>query len=320
MAANPDEVVNVGGGAPQQQQPVHPDAVTKVGADPADQVTAINGVSTQPKTGFWSDFGTSTGGVWGLAKAPFTESIPAELSKAAIKDPETYAVGGFVGLAVKKFDEFLKSDDSKPITDRLHESYGALKEQAKQHPGAIVGSLLKGLITDPELFFAPGLGEAGAAAKGAAVAKAVGAGEKAAKVAGAVSGGAARVGGAAAIGGGAEFSRELGEGEALDPGNIGLSSVIGGLAGGVLQVHGKKPTRMSPEEIDEFLTPSAQTSGAPHPEPKVTPTADGYLVHSPGSTDGKTFGTKEEAEAAAREISATARAYRGVNKVTQGTT
>ena len=88
--ADPDAVVSVGG-QPPPAAPSDPDAVVSVGgqqtqksnsADP-DTPVAVSGVPVSgKKTGFWADFGEATGGLSGLAKAPFTSSIPAELIKA----------------------------------------------------------------------------------------------------------------------------------------------------------------------------------------------------------------------------------------------
>jgi hypothetical protein len=237
--------------------------------------------------------------------------------KSAFHDPTTYLIGGVPGLVYKKFNEFLHSDDSKPLSERMHESFSALVKSAKAHPGMAAGSLVKGLVADPELFILPGASEVGAAGKVAQAAEALGAGAKAAKVAGTIAGGTARVSSAAAIGGGAELSREMGENQPFDPGQIGVSAGIGALAGGVLQVH-PKAAKLSPEDIDEILTPSAKASGEPHPHMEVVPTADGYQVRPEGGQGGKTFATKAEAEAAQTEIQAQASAYRVMGTVPRG--
>lgn len=319
---------------PNSDTPADPWAVQSVGgsgnnppgaAAPTNgwEIKTVNGQPAGSKTGFWADFGQGTGGIMGLLKAPFTDSIPAEMVKTELQAPwyERAVPGLAVGdLLHSKFEEFLKSPDNKPLGQRLHESYGAMMAQVKTHPGAATGSLIKGLIADPELFFLPGATEARGAAAAAKLAEAAGAGAKTAKVAGAVGSVGARAATAGAIGGGAEVARELGDDLPLDPGAIGVSSMVGALAGGVLQVH-PKAGKMTPEEIDRFLVPTAQgSSGEPHPHAEVVPTADGYQVKPAGSAEGKTFATKADAEAAAKEIADTASAYRSMGAVPRGTT
>jgi hypothetical protein len=289
------------------------------------EIKTINGQPAGSSTGFWADFGKGTGGVTGVLTAPFTESIPAELGKEHARAPwymrtsETFPAYVATDLLVR-WEQFMHQPDEKPFRERMHESFGALINQAKTHPGAATGSLIKGLAADPELFFLPGATEAQGAITLAKIAKAAGAGAKTANVAGAVGSVGTRAATAGAIGGGAEVSRELGEDLPLDPGAIGVSGVIGSLAGGVLQVH-PKAARMTPEEIDRFLVPTiAGSGGEPHPHAEVVPTADGYQVKPAGSAEGKTFATKAEAEAAAKEIADTASAYRVMDTVPRGTT
>jgi hypothetical protein len=326
MAANPDEPVSIGGAAAATASPGgapagDPDTPVSI-APPPDAPTSIGGIATQTHKGFWSDFGGATGGFWGLVQAPVTDSIPAEAVKGLWREagehPEE-APGGLFNLAasmgVRKAQEFMASDDRKPLTQRMRESFGAIVSTAKDHPGLVAGSLVKGLAADPELFFLPGASGVGTAAKVARGAETLGAGARAAQVAGTVAGGAARAGTAAAIGGGAEGAREFGEGEPLDPGAIATSALIS-TPFGFTQIPTKLgDVKLKPEEIDAILTPSAATPGKP--EVKVAPTADGYQVRVEGQ-EGTTFPTKAAAEEAARQISETSSAYRVMDTVPRG--
>jgi hypothetical protein len=304
----PDDVVSVADPG---------DAVVSA-ADPGDHVTRVDGRPADgQKKGFWAEFGESTGGVTGLLTAPFRESIPIELVKGAIHDPETYAVAGVPGLIWKKFRAFLDSDDRKPLTQRMQETWHGLVSTAKAHPGLAVGSLGKGFAADPELFFLPGLGGDSAAAKTVKVAETLGAGAKTARAAGVIAGGATRVGAAAGIGGGAELAREVGEDQPFDPGQIGVSAAIGALAA-PLQVPVVRRPKLSPAEIDEILSP-AVAKGAAKPKLEVVPSAQGYVVRAEGEAEGRTFGTKAEAEDAAREAEAVASAHRVMETVPRGT-
>jgi hypothetical protein len=312
--AGPDEVESVtppGAG---------PDAVTSVTPPASDQVVSVNGAPAGPRTGFWADFGQGTGGFVGLLKAPLTSSIPAELIEAQRNRPAIEQVAdplGF-GMVAKKVEDFLNSPESKPLGQRVTESFHEIGKTFKERPGLAVGSLLHGAVADPELFFLPEIGAGRAAASAADLAKTAGAGARTAQVAGAVTGGAARAGGTAAIGGGAEFASELGEDRPLDPGAIGASALIGTLAS-PLQVKLKRESiKLTPAEIDDMLAPRMRPD-APTPKTEVHPTADGYMVRLEGETEGRTFHTKEAAESAKREIEAAASAHTAMATVPRGT-
>jgi hypothetical protein len=332
MAADADTPVTVGGapiaaaspGAAPAADPDTPVSITPPSQDP-DAPVSIGGEAVKPRTGFWHDFGGATGGVWGLVKAPVTSSIPAEEIKGLWREghehPEEVnpSLTGLFTLAasmgVRKAQEFMASDDRKPLKERMRESFGAIVDTAKKNPGLVAGSLVKGLVADPELFLLPGASGVGTAARVAKTAETLGAGAKAAQAAGAVAGGAARAGTAAAIGGGAEVAREFGEDAPLDPGAIATSALIS-TPFGFTQIPTKLgEVKLKPEEIDAILTPSATTTAKP--DVKVNPTADGYQVRVEGQ-EGTTFPTKAAAEEAARQISETSSAYRVMDTVPRG--
>jgi hypothetical protein len=299
--------------------PPSADAFLAQGAKPrADDF--LNGKKSQPGGGFWADFGQGTGGAVGLLTAPFTSSIPAEVVKAAYHDPETYALAGVPGLIYKKVEAFLAEPGHKPLPDRIRDSFHELIHTAKERPGAAVGSLVHGIAADPELFFMGELtGARGVASATEAAAKTAGAGARTARAAGAVAGGATTAAGTAAIGGGAELASELGEDRPFDPGAIGTSAAIGALAA-PLQVRLKGETpKLTPAEIDDMLAPKVHPDAATSPKAEVHPVAEGYLVRMEGESEGRTFPTREEAEAAKREIEAVGSAHAVLGNVPQGT-
>jgi hypothetical protein len=324
-AADPDSVVSV---APAVQDAA---ASSSLGAGTAgatsspDTPVSVNGVAVGPDAGkgFWSDFGKGTQGVVGLLKAPFVDSIPANLVKAAAKDPWTYYTTGVPGLVYKKVEDFLHQDERKPLSQRMKDSFRELVQTAKTRPGLALGSVVHGVAADPELLVLPGLGEVGAAAKGAELATAAGAGARTAEVVGVISGKAGAAGGGAAIGGGAELASELGNDRELDPGALGTSALLGSVAGATMQVKikGEAPTpKLTPQEIDDVLGPvmrDSKTGAAP--KAKVEPTADGYVMRIEGEADGKTFATKAEAEAAQRELEQMGAGYQAMGTVPRGT-
>lgn len=308
--------------APAAPQPPSEWTVKTIG-DPNWTPRAVDGVAGGPRQGFWGDFAQGTGGFVGLVKAPFTESIPAELfklSKEQIKHDWTKVITDpfAMGLVQQKVEEFMRSPEGKDLPEKIKRAYHDTIALAKQRPGLVAGSLLRGLAADPELFFVPGFGEAGAGAKATeAAAKVVGAG-RTADVVGAVAGKATAVGTGAALGGGTEGLRELSEGQDFDVGQIGLSATLGGLAGGASIAPKKVKLRpMTADEIDRVLAPAM-----PHPDavPKadIVPTADGYLVRMGEQAEGKTYLTKAEAEHAARELEANASGYRSMGTVPRG--
>ena len=227
-----------------------------------------------------------------------------------------------VGIVVDKVENFLKSDDNKPLSQRVQESFHQVVDLAKTHPGSALGALTKGAVADPELFFLPELGAGRAAGAVSDLAEAAGAGARTAEVAGKVAGGAARVGGAAGIGGGAEFASELGEDRPLDPGAIAVSAGMGALAA-PLQVKGPRKLKLSPDEIEDMLAPAMKPAdGGPvrqAPKAEVTPSADGYLVRVEGEAEGKSFATRAEAEEAKRSIEELGSAFRAMSTVPRGT-
>jgi hypothetical protein len=337
VADDPDQPIAIGG------KPTDPDTPLSIGGKPADpdEPVAVNGRTVGEPQGFWADFGQATGGVTGLLEAPFTSSIPAEVVKGIARDPEGFAEGalspqgigstvamgpigavaqGIAGQLYKKIEDFLAQPNDKSLTQRMQESFGEVAKQATEHPGSLVGGLAKGIVSDPELFFLPGLGEAGAAVKGAKVAETLGAGAKTAEAVGAATGKAAAVGGAAAIGGGAEVASEYGEGRPLDPAAIGLSALIAAPAG-LAQLHPttKPPSpKLSAAEIDDMLAPAVKSGGA-SPKAEIIPTAEGYMVRVEGQTDnGRSFPTKAEAETAKQEIEAVGSAHTSLGTVPRG--
>jgi hypothetical protein len=311
---------------PAADDPSAPLSIASV--EPPLTVESVNGKPTGERKGFWAEFGQASGGVTGLVTAPFTSSIPVELGKGISKDPTLLRMSGTplgaaaasAGLIYKKVEDFLHSDDQKPLTERVQESFKGLIETAKEHPGAAAGELAHGLFADPELFFLPELGGARASAAAADLAKTAGAGAGAAKAAGAVAGTAARVGGGAAIGGGAELASEAGEGRPLDPGALGVSALLGGLAGAGAQVrlreHAPTP-KLTPSEIDAELAKA--WSGTKAPKTEIQPTAGGYMVRLEGEMSGKTYPTRAEAETAAREMEAIGSGHEVMGTVPRGT-
>lgn len=280
--------------------------------------------NAQPvKSGFWADFGEGTGGVLGLLKAPFTESIPANLIKAGAREHEahpylSYVVTPSVLAATDKLREFMNSKDDKPIGQRLKESFGAMVDTAKAHPGQLTGSLLKGLVADPELFLIPGAGGAKAAVTAGRVAEAAGAGAKGVQAAMTAGRTVGKLGTAAGLGGGTEFARELGEDAPLDPAAIGLSSLIATPFAFTQVKEMGHTTKLTPDEIDHILASGTTKAGGVTPKATLTPVANGYKVHVPGETEGKTYPTKAEAEAAQKEVENIGSAYRVMETVPRG--
>lgn len=279
----------------------------------------LNGKKTE-KEGFWAEFGEHTGGVSGLLEAPLTSSIPAELVKAQRARPIDEQIldpFGF-GMVAKKIEDFMSSDDKRPLGERVAESFHGLAETAREHPGAAAGELVHGMFADPELFFLPELGAGRAAAAASNLAKTAGAGARTVKSAGAVTGAAARVGGAASIGGGAEFASELGEDRPFDPGAIGASAIIGSLAAPLqVKLKGEK-LKLTSAEIDSMLDGKVKP-GAAAPKAEVSPVADGYMVRMEGEAEGKSFPTRELAEAAKRQVEAEGSAHAVMGSVPRGT-
>lgn len=284
-----------------------------------------------PEKGFWADFGhdfgQATGGVTGLLKAPFTESIPAETLKFAARNKEEViresfnpALGfnpvvGTAVTAIKHLTAFLEQPAEKPLGDRMRESVRTLANTAKDHPGLVVGSLLKGMVSDPELFFAPGAVGVKAAAGTAKTAEALGASAKAAQTLGKTAGVATKVAGGAGLGAGAEAMREAGEGEAADTGAIGLSAAIGVLAAGLQIPLTRAKPKMTPAEITAVLATQPDPRAVPHTE--IVPTHDGYAVQT-GGRQVATFPTEEAAKAHATEIQKMGSAYSSVGAAPPG--
>jgi hypothetical protein len=322
VAADPDSVVEV---TPAADQAVEVTA-------PEDRALSVNGVPLEQRGGFWHDFGQATGGVRGLATAPLTESIPAEAAKTLYRDREEFfqhlgettsplqAAGETIAHAtLRKFEDFLAESPDKPMSQRMRESFSTLVTAARERPGLVAGSLVKGFVADPELFFLPGIaGGATAARVAKSTEAALGAGKAAQRV-GAVAGGATQAVTGAAISGGAELAREVGEDQPLDTGALGVSAALGALASPLQVPVMRKEGRLSADEIDRMLGPSMRPE-APAPEPEVIPTKDGYLVRVEGQeSGGKTFKTKEEAEAAARQVTEQGSAYSALGSVPRGT-
>lgn len=334
MAADPDAPVAIDGqsvtGDPDV--PVHVgENVQQAGADP-DAPVAIDGVSADgQKKGFWAEFGGATGGVKGLLKAPFTDSIPAEMIKAPFSSDENKQafarglpagglMGGYAMMIKQKIDNFLATPESQDIPKLAKQAYRDTVTAVHEHPGAAAGSVVKGIVADPELFFLPGLTEAHGVEAGAAAARAAGAGEKVAAIAGKVSGKATAAGTGGAIGATAEVSHELGEDEPFNPGGIAVSAGIGALAGAATQIKARdvKVRPMTPEEIDAQIAPAMATDGGT-PEVHVEPSHDGYVVRAQDQGAQITYPTKAEADAAAAKIRDTASAYRTMDTVPRGT-
>lgn len=323
--------VQVGDQTPPEQKPAetpaNPWAVHSVGGWEATQV---NGKPTGPRKGFWSDFGQGTGGVVGLVTAPFTESIPAEAVKFVARNPREFAeetlreggpIAGFAGMLSKRVVAFMESPDSKDLPAKARQAFKETVALAKERPGLVAGSLVKGLAADPELFFLPeGAGvRAGAAAKTAL--ETAGAGAGAARVGEAVTARAAKSAAGASLGAATEATRELGEGEPLDVGQIGLSGGLGAAFGLVHPSKAKLKLReMTPEEIDRVISPAMDKQpDGPTPHTEIVPTAEGYTVRMKGETEGKSYLTKAEAEHAARELQANASGYRVMGVQPPGT-
>lgn len=270
--------------------------------------------------GFWErfghEFGKASGGWAGITTAWESESIPAELWKAARREvPAELDPFGATGIAMASYhamEKFLSKDDKRPIHEQLQDAFSGLVKTAKEHPGAMAGSLVKGFAADPELFFLPGLGEVGVAAKAETVARTAGLSARGAEVAGTVAGKGAAVSGAAGIGGAQEAAHELGEGTALDPGAIGVSALMTAPLGLVQFHRTPKEAAFSNEEVQRIMGPAVR-EGREAPAAEVVPTADGYLVRLEGRPDeAKTFATKAEAESAARELDGISSAYRAL--------
>ena len=302
-------------------------------ARPVDQPAGSFDLATAKpvQSSFWDGFGTGSGGWVGLLKAPFTESIPAELIKAgaprdvdeAVNDVATLGLSSSIRV-LGKIEDFLSSDNSdKTLPQRMRDTFHAISEKAQSSEGRgeLAGAMVKGLAADPELFFVPGMGEARAAATATRVAKAAGASERVADVTATVAGKAAGAGTGAALGGGTTALSEMDEGRPFDEGEVGLSALIGAGAGAAIPsaLHAATNLRaMTTEEVTRAITPALEREGAP--KATIEPTAGGYTVRMEGTTEGaKTFLTKAEAEAAKKDLEETASAYRAVGTVPRGT-
>jgi hypothetical protein len=314
------EIESVGG------QPPAPQAggleIESIGQAPL-QIESVNGVPADgKKKGFWSEFGETTGGLKGLAMAPLTSSIPAEMFKGASRRSITENVMDplGVGMIAKRIDDFLTSPDSKDLPGQAVQAYRDTVKFGKEHPGSLVGGITKGVVADPELFFVPGLTEAKGGELAVGAAKAAGASERAAAIAGKVGEKAAATSTGAAIGSGAEVSREIGEDEPTNIGAIAGGAAIGAVLGGVTQITGKgaKVRAMTPEEIEAQIRPAMATPGAT-PEVHIEPSADGFVVRVAGEAENAPFETREQAEAHAQHLRETAAGYRAMDTVPRGT-
>lgn len=315
-----------GGSKTPVAKPADPWAVASAG-DPNWSVKSVNGQPVGERSGFWSDFYTHTGGVTGLLKAPFTDSLPAELVKTYVHHPDDirkYGVGAIPAVpAIEwfwKVRHFLQQPDHKSLPERMRDSFTDLAKEAHAHPGGVAGDLVKGVVADPELFFLPELSATKAASTASGLAKAAGASESVAAAAGKVAKGSAAAGTAASLGGGTEAIHELGEDEPLNPGAIGISSLIAIPAAAVqIPLPGRRG-RLTAEEADNILKDTA-AQGQPAPETKVTPTSEGYALTVAGGDpkNRRTFTTKAEAEEAGRELAATGSAYSVMDTVPRGT-
>lgn len=266
------------------------------------------------RQGFWADFGQATGGIKGLLEAPFTQSMPAEAAKWAwrnrgeiLASPPMGGIpvlDGIAQTAAHELDAFLEKPATQPLGTRVREAFAQTASLARQHPGSVAGSLLKGLVADPELFFLPELSGAKSLETAGRLAKAAGLGERATQVAQSGAAITARAGTAAGIGGGAEALREAGEGEDFNPAQVITSAALA-LPFAATQVPLKLGAKMSPEAVARVLgeTPRGES------EPEVVPTHEGYAVHANGEPVAK-FETREEAEDQAREIERMGSAYR----------
>jgi hypothetical protein len=128
-----------------------------------------------------------------------SESLPANIWKGV----KRVAGGGSV----------FKHDPNAPGTK---ESLQALRDLAEEHPGVVLGSLAKSIVSDPELLI-PVVGWEGLAGKAALgaidAARAAGLSVKAAGTVGKLAGKATQVGTAAGIGTTVEAGRQFGEGK-----------------------------------------------------------------------------------------------------------
>jgi hypothetical protein len=282
------------------------------------------------KTGFWAGFGKETGGLTGLALAPLTDGIPANMLKMAAHNPDEFAeeggltnpIMGIAGMAMKRVNQFLAGPDSKDLPDKAKQAWKDTVAQAKQNPGKVAGGVLKGVLADPELFFIPGMTEAKGAATAARVAEAAGASERGAAIAAKAGAKVSATATGAGIGAGSSVASDLGNDRPIEAGGIELGAGIGALAGAVAQVHPKnlKVRTITPEEIDAQLRPSAEVPGATTPEVHIEPTAEGYTARVEGQAEAsRSFPTKAEAEEAAVAIKAQAAGYDTMDTVPRGT-
>lgn len=302
-----------GGPSPAAPAPASADAFLSQPSGASNADAFLSG--QQPaKQGFWSDFGTASGGAWGIATAFIKDSIPSNLVKGAIADPKTYLEAGIPGLVYKKVEAFLAQPDSKPLSERLRDSFGTLVKTVKERPGLAAGAMVHGLAADPELFVLPGMSELGATEAAAGAARAAGAGEGLAAGVGTAAGTVAKVGSAAAIGGGSELASEIGEDRPLDPGAIATSGLIAAPFG-LVQVSTVRQPKLTPEEIADVL--ATHPTGTPRTQ--VVPVADGYALQVEGRATGVTFPDKAAAEAQAKVINNMASAYRSMDAVPRGT-
>jgi hypothetical protein len=277
---------------------------------------------------FWEGFGTGSGGFVGLLKAPFTESIPAEVAKVRARqfkqDPWLAAMPTDVGVAIevvrKVTEAFHNPVDQRSFPQRMKDSYHDIVSLTKtsEGRGILAGSMTKSLAADPELFFIPGALEARAAG---AVPETLYGSARAARVAATVAGRGTSAATGAALGAGTTTLSEIGDEQPVDPGQIGVSTLLGAVGGSAVPTarRGFKLRQMTSEEIDRVLTPAAEASGEVPAHTEIVPVADGYSVRMRGHKDGQVFATRAEAEEASRDLQSVASAYRTLSTVPRGT-
>lgn len=289
--------------------------------------SGFNPQNAQPvRSSFWKDFAEGTGGLTGLLAAPFTESIPAKAVQLAAEHPGEFAEGAIEnlpatagnpmmavgasigGMVMRRVEQFLASDQATDLPGQARQAFSDTVKLAKQRPGLMIGSILKGAIADPELFFVPGATEAVA---GRAATTAL-EGSRAARVVGASVGKATGVVTGAEIGAGSSVLSDLADDRPINVGEAEVGGILGAAAGGAVQVRGKAPKirPMTAAEVEAQVGPAMEAGVTPKPE--VVPSADGYLVRIEGQEGGKTFPTKPEAENAAKQLERTASGYRAM--------
>lgn len=208
----------------------------KPGATPPPAAAAT---PAAPKT-YWDATKKAYTDLTGEIKAGFGDKSPAELFKT--ESLPAHLVQGFkrdehVALDVDTSGGLIGSDDSpaapkKPAGDKtdpgIVDDLKALGVSIKEHPGLVIGSLVKSVVADPELLL-PWLWEAipeATAAKVAQAARTMGASvdvAKAAEVGGRVAG---RMGVGGAVSGTVEAGDQFAKGD-LDVGKIGASAAEG---------------------------------------------------------------------------------------------